>query len=59
MFRLVNVFVVVVVIGVSIYTFNIARWAQKLKNWRGAIGLYTLTLITLIFPLWLYFFRPV
>lgn len=52
-----NLFVVLVVLVISLYTFNFARWAAKAKNWRGATGLYILTAITFFLPLWLLFFR--
>ncbi|MDN5294241.1 MAG: hypothetical protein PWQ91_1358 [Eubacteriales bacterium] len=59
MFFLVDIGVVVITVWTALYTFNFGRIAARDGNRRGAYGLYVLALITLLFPLWLYFFRPV
>lgn len=54
---LVYLVAVLVTAGVAVYTFNFARWAWQKKNYRGAIGLSILALITLTVPLGLLFLR--
>ena len=58
MFNLVSLLVVAAVTGVSIYTFNFARYTGRQKNIRGAVGLYVLAALTFVIPLWLFFYRP-
>lgn len=40
---------------VTIRTINYGRWAGKQGNTRGAIGLYTLSFLTVIIPAFIYY----
>lgn len=54
---LIYVTATMVTTGVAVYTFNFGRWAWQKKNYRGAIGLFILALITMTVPLGLLFLR--
>jgi hypothetical protein len=43
--------------GVAAYTFNFGRWTWRKKNYRGAVGIFILAVITLTLPLGLLFLR--
>lgn len=48
---------VIISVWVALYTFNFGRWAWQKKNYRGAIGLFILALISVAMPLGLLFLK--
>jgi hypothetical protein len=52
------ILVVLVVLGVTIYSYNFGRWIWGQQNRIGAIGVWSITLLAFALPIWVYFFRP-
>jgi hypothetical protein len=53
---LVRVALMVLPVGVAVYTFNFGRWLGRRRYRLGAAGVYVLALVTVAVPAYLLFF---
>lgn len=57
MHQLLNMIILVILIGTSLYTISYGVWTWEKNNKLGAIMIFIIALTVMVFPLYTLFFR--